>query len=166
MSASSSWRNLVQAALGVTHRRGAVAVDRAEVALPVDQRVAQREVLRHAHQRVVDRGVAVRVELTHGLADHARALQVRTVPHVVHLVHREQHAAVHRLETVARIRQSTAHDHAHRVIEVALAHLFFEGNWNCFFCELIHWRVGCFQAVSLKFPSLRFYHARYISSAF
>ena len=41
--------------LGVAHGRGVVAVDRAEVALAVDERVAQREVLRHAHDRVVDR---------------------------------------------------------------------------------------------------------------
>ena len=37
-----------------------IGIDRAEVAVPVDQRIAQREVLRHAHERVVDRAVAVR----------------------------------------------------------------------------------------------------------
>ena len=139
--------DLVEAALGVTHRRGAVAVDRAEVTLAVDQRVAQREVLGHAHQRVVNRRVAVRVVLTHRLADHARALDVRAVVHVVHLVHGEQDAAVHWLEAVAHIRQGTPYNHAHRVIEVALAHLFFEGNRDCFFGELIHWRVDCSQAL-------------------
>ena len=36
-----------QAGLGVAHRGGAVAVDRAEVALAVDERVAHREVLGH-----------------------------------------------------------------------------------------------------------------------
>ena len=41
--------------LGVAHGRRRIAVHRAEVALPVDQRQAHREVLRHAHQRVVDR---------------------------------------------------------------------------------------------------------------
>ena len=80
MSASSSWAIFASRHLGVAHRRRVVAVDRAEVALPVDQRVAQREVLRHAHERVVDRGVAVRVVLAHHVADDARALHVRPVP--------------------------------------------------------------------------------------
>ena len=64
------------ARLGVAHGRRRVAVDRAEVALAVDQRVAQREVLRQAHQRVVQRDVAVRVVLAHHLADDRRALAV------------------------------------------------------------------------------------------
>ena len=51
-----------QARFGVAHRRRAVAVDRAEVALTIDERVAQVEVLRHADERVVDGGVAVRVD--------------------------------------------------------------------------------------------------------
>jgi len=132
--------DLVQAALGVTHGCGAVAVDGTEVTLAIDEHVAQREILRHAHQGVVDRGVAVGMVLTHGFADHAGALDVRAVPHVVHFMHREQDAAVHWLQAIARIRQGAPDDHAHGVIEVALAHLFFEGNRNCFFCELIHWR--------------------------
>ena len=44
-----------QARLRVAHGGGRVVVDRAEVALAVDERVAHREVLRHAHERVVDR---------------------------------------------------------------------------------------------------------------
>jgi hypothetical protein len=43
-------RELGHARFGVTHRRGGIAVDRTEVALAVDQQVAQRERLRHAHQ--------------------------------------------------------------------------------------------------------------------
>ena len=67
-------RDRRQARLGVAHRRGAVAVARAEVALAVDQRIAQREVLRHAHQRVVGGLVAVRMEAAEHVADDARAL--------------------------------------------------------------------------------------------
>ena len=58
--------------LGVARRGGAV-VERAEVAVAVDERHAQRERLRHAHEGVVDRRVAVRVQLAHHLADDARA---------------------------------------------------------------------------------------------
>ena len=59
--------------LGVAVGRRRVAVDAAEVPLPVDQRVAQREVLRHAHHRVVDRRVAVGVVVADHVADDARA---------------------------------------------------------------------------------------------
>ena len=50
-----------QARLGVAHGRRAVAVERAEVALALHQRVAQRERLRHAHHGLVRSQVAVRV---------------------------------------------------------------------------------------------------------
>ena len=66
-------------ALGVAHRRRRIAVHRAEIALAVDQRHAHREGLRHAHERVVDRGVAVRVVFAHHVADDARGFAVRAV---------------------------------------------------------------------------------------
>ena len=62
--------------LGVALGRGRIAVDRAEIALPVDQRQAHGKFLRHAHQRVVDRLVAVRMVLTHRVADDARRFAV------------------------------------------------------------------------------------------
>ena len=67
-----------QAAFGVAHCRGgvAVAVHRAEVALAVDQRIAQRKVLCHPHHGVVHRGVAVGMVLTDHIADHARRLHM------------------------------------------------------------------------------------------
>ena len=63
-------RGLGQPALGVAHGGGVIAVDVAEVALAVDQRVALGEVLGQAHQGVVDRHVAVRVVLADHVADH------------------------------------------------------------------------------------------------
>ena len=128
----------LQPALGVAHRRRVVAVDRAEVALAVDEQVAQREILRHAHQRVVDRRVAVRVVLAHHVADDARALHERPVPDVVDLVHREQHAAMDRLEPVAHVGQRAPDDHAHRVVEVRAAHFLFEADREGFLGELVH----------------------------
>src|SRR5690606_38511295 len=111
---------------GVTHGRGAVAVDRAEVALAVDQHVAHGEILRHADDGVVDRLVAVRVVLTDNVADDAGGFLVSAVPVVVQLVHRIEHAPVHGLEAVAHIWQRPPDDHAHGVIQVAAAHLFFQ----------------------------------------
>ena len=103
---------------GVTHGRRRIAVDRAEIALPVDQRQAHGKILRHAHQRVVDRLVAVRMVFADHVADDAGRLAVRLVPLVAVLVHRVEDAPMHRLEPVARIRQRPRHDHAHGVIEV------------------------------------------------
>ena len=70
-------RHLGQPRFGVAHRRRVIAVDVAEVALPVDQRIALREILREPHQRVVDRLVAVRMEFADHVADHARRLLER-----------------------------------------------------------------------------------------
>ena len=121
-------RRVVETALGVPHRRRRIAVDRAVIALPVDQRQAHREILRHAHQRVVDRLVAVRVILTHHVADHAGRFDVFLVRRMAVLVHRKQDAPMHRLETVTRVRERPRHDHAHGVIEVAALHLLRDGN--------------------------------------
>ena len=69
-------RHLRQPALGVAHGRGVIAVDVAEVALPVDERVAHGEALGEPHERVVDRLVAMRVVAAHHLADDLGALLV------------------------------------------------------------------------------------------
>ena len=114
---------LGHAAFGVPHRRRRIVVDRAEIALTVDQRHAHGEILRHAHQRVVDRLVPVRVILADHVADDARRLHVLLVGRVPLLVHRIEDAPVHRLEAVAHVGQRTRHDHAHRVIEVRALHL-------------------------------------------
>ena len=121
-------RHLGEARLGVAHRRRRIAVDRAEIALPVDQRHAHRPVLRHAHQRVVDRGVAVRMVFTHHVGDRARRLHILAVPVVAALMRRVEDAAVHRLQPVAHVGQRPADDHAHRVIEIGALHLLDDGN--------------------------------------
>ena len=115
-----------EAGLRVAHGRRGIVVDRAEVALAVDQRVAHREVLREADQGVVDRRVAVRVVLAHDLADDEGALAERAVGLEAVLVHREQHAAMDRLEAVARVGQGPPHDDRHRVVEVGRLHLLLE----------------------------------------
>jgi hypothetical protein len=120
--------NLGQPDLGIAHRGGHIAVDRAEIALAVNQHVAHREVLRHPHDGVVDRLVAVRVVLADDVADDTGRLLVGPVPVVVELMHRVEHATMHRFEAVPGIRKGAADDDAHRVIEVTAAHLLFETN--------------------------------------
>ena len=106
---------------GVALGGGVVAVDVAEIALPVDQRIAQRKVLRRAHQRVIDAEFAMRVILADHVADHARRFlepRPRVEPQ---LPHRIKHAAVHRLQPVARVGQRAVHDCRERILKIALA---------------------------------------------
>ena len=123
MSSGSALATLAQPHLGVAHGRRRIAVDRAEIALAVDQRQAHGEILRHAHQRVVDRLVAVRMIFAHHVADDARRFAIGLVPVVAVLVHRIEDAPVHRLQAVARVGQRARHDHAHGVIEIGALHL-------------------------------------------
>ncbi len=120
--------DLGEAHLGVAHRRGRIAVDRAEIALAVDQRQAHGEILRHAHQRVIDRLVAMGMVFADDVADHAGGLAIRLVPFVAGLVHRIEDAPVHRLEPVAHVGQRAGHDHAHGVIEIGALHLLDDGD--------------------------------------
>ena len=130
--------------LGVALGRRRVAVDRAEIPLPVDQRQAHGEFLRQPHQRVVDRLVAVRVILTHRVAGDARRFVVGAVRRVVVLVHREEDAAMHGLQPVAHVGQRARHDHAHGVIEIGPLHLVDErdgpdvgGPWALDLCFVV-----------------------------
>ena len=71
-------RDAREARFGVSVGRRRIAVDRAEVSLAIDERIAQREVLHHAHERVVDRLIAVRMVLAEHVADDRRRLLVGT----------------------------------------------------------------------------------------
>ncbi len=115
-----------EARLGVAIRRRAVPIHRAEVPLTVDQRIPQREVLHHADEGVVHGRVAVRVVLAEHVADHRRALLVRTIRLQAQLVHRVEDAAMDRLQPVAYIGQRTLDDDAHRVVDEGLPHLVLD----------------------------------------
>ena len=113
-------RDLGEARLGVAHGGGVIAVDIAEIALPVDQRIALREILRQPYQSVINRLVAVRMEFADDVADHARAFLERGVGIEPQLLHRIKQPPVHRLQPVARIRQRAVHDGRQRIGEIAL----------------------------------------------
>ena len=107
----------------VPHRGRWVIAGRAEVALALDERIAQRPRLGEPDEGVVDRAVAVRVVTAHDVADDAGALVEAAVGPVAAVVHRVEHAPVHRLEPVAHVGQRARHDDAHRVVEVRPLHL-------------------------------------------
>lgn len=116
----------LQLALGVPHGGGRVVAGRAEVAVGVHQRHPHRPRLRETDQRVVDRGVAVRVVGTHDVADDAGALVEALLGPVAAVVHGVEDAAVDGLETVPHVGQRTRHDDGHRVVEVRALHLGLE----------------------------------------
>ena len=100
---------------------------RAEVALPVDQRVAHVPVLGHADERRVDDRFAVRVVVAAGVAGDLGALDGACGRGAeVQVVHRDQDAPLRRLEPVADVGQRPVHDRAHRVGEVAVLQLLLD----------------------------------------
>ncbi len=119
-------RDAGQPRLGVAIGRRRVAVDRAEVALPLDQGIAQREVLDHPHQRIVDRLVAVRVVLAEHVANHRRRFLERAIGKQPQLVHRVEDPAMDRLEAVAHVGERARDDHAHGVVDEGLLELVLD----------------------------------------
>ena len=108
--------------LGVSRRCGTVVTGGAEVTLTQSQRVTHNPALNQTHQSVVDSAIAVGVELTHHVADHAGALIEGSVRAVAAVVHRVDHAAVHGLEAVTHIRQGAANNNRHCVVQVGTLH--------------------------------------------
>ena len=119
-------RESVEPGLGVAVGRGGVAVHGPEVSLPVDERIAERELLRHPDERIVDGRIAVRVVFPDYVADDGRALSVGSGRAEAGLVHRVQDPPVDRLQAVANVGQGPLYDDAHRVVDERFAHFFFE----------------------------------------
>jgi len=110
-----------QPGLGVAAGGRVVAVDVAEVPLPVDQRVADVEILREAGHRVIDRGVAVRVVIAHHVARDLGRLAEPAGGGEPEFAHRIEDPPVHRLQPVAGVGQRAVHDRRQRVLQIALA---------------------------------------------
>ena len=115
-----------QARFGVPHGRGRIAVDRAEISLAVDQRVAHVEILRQAHQRGIDDRFAVRMIVAGSVAADLGAFAVAAIGGQAEIVHGHQDAPLHGLEAVAHVGQRARDDHAHGVVEIRLAHFGFD----------------------------------------
>ncbi len=113
-------RNIGEARLGVAVGRGIVAVDIAEIALALDQRVALGKILGQAHHRVIHRLVAMGVELADDVADDAGAFLEPGARVEPEEPHRIEQPPVHRLQPVPHIRQRPVHDGGERIGKVAL----------------------------------------------
>ena len=120
-------RDARETRFGVAHGRRRIAVDRAEVALPVDERVAEREGLREAHDRRVDRPLRRaggscprrrrRSSRTSGRADRTSRFRSLNVTRM---------RRCDGLQAVAHVGQRAADDHRHRVVEERAAHLVLD----------------------------------------
>ena len=105
---------------GVAIGGGLIAIYVAEIALPVDERVAHGKVLRQADQRIVDRLIAMRVETADHVTDDLGRLAIGAVGIEAQQTHHMQDAAMHGLQTVAGIGQRTLGDGRKRIAEVPL----------------------------------------------
>ena len=121
-----------QTRLGVAHGRRPVAIHVAEVALPFNQGIARRELLRQAHQRVVDRGVAVGVVLADDVADDAGTFLEPGLGIELQLAHGVEEPPVDRLEAVTHVGQRTRHDGRERIGEVARTESIGQGGLSNF----------------------------------
>ena len=115
-----------QAALGVPHRGRAVAVERSEVAGSVDEGIPQRKRLRHPNERLIERGIAVRVVVAHHVTDDLGALAMFGVGGEILLPHRVEDAALDRLQPVAYVGKRPRGDDRERVVEIPDLRRFVE----------------------------------------
>ena len=106
--------DLFETHFGVAHGRRTVAVDRAEVALSVNERIAHREVLRHSHNRLICSAVAMRVILAEHFTHNTSRFFGRIIVSVSDFLHRIEH--------VAHIGKRTSDDYAHGVVEIGATH--------------------------------------------
>ncbi len=116
-----------KATLCVPHRRRTVVgVGAAEVAVAVDQGVAEREALGHPGEGVVDRRVAVGVVVAHHVADDLGALDVRALGAQAPVVHAVEDPPVDGLQAVAGVGQGPRNDDGHRVVHEGPRHLLLD----------------------------------------
>ena len=126
--------------LGITHSRRTVAVDRAEVTVPVHEHRTHIERLRHSHHCLVNGAVAVRVELTQAVAYDTRALFIRFVGRDAELLHGIQYTTLNGLQSVLDARQRTVEYDRFRIRDHGIAHNVFHclKYYSCAFLFLFH----------------------------
>ena len=93
-----------QARFRVAHGGRWIVVDRAEVAVAIQQGMAAGKGLHQPHQGVVNGLIAVGVVLAQDVAHHPGALAVGAIGGQPQFVHRKQDAPLHRFEAIPHIR--------------------------------------------------------------
>ena len=111
-----------QARLGITHggKRFRV-IDRAEIALAINQRITIGKRLGHQHHGLVAGGVTVRMKFADHITHGACRFLVLGSGRQTQLAHRINDAPLHRFEAVADMRQRPVQHHVHGVIQIGLS---------------------------------------------
>ena len=104
------------------------AVHGTEVAVTVDKRISEGEVLCKSHKRVINGRVTVGVILTENLSDGVCALSERLIRGISGVVHGIDDTAVNRLQTISDVRQRSRGDYRHRVLYERRFHGLFKVN--------------------------------------
>jgi hypothetical protein len=130
--------DVAQAGLGVAVGGRRIAVHGAEVALRVDELVAHDPVLGETDERVVNRGVAVRVVVLEHFTDNAGALVEGAVVDEALAEHRVEDATLDGLQAVAGVGQGARDDDRHRIIDVGRLHDVGDVGRGEFFVRGIH----------------------------
>src|SRR3989344_3601937 len=86
--------NLSQPRFGIAIGGGRIAVNGAEVALSVNERVAERKILRHANQGVVNGSVAMRMVFSQRVTDDIGAFSEFSAMSQAIFPHRPKNAAL------------------------------------------------------------------------
>ena len=97
-------------------------IERTKVTVPINEWNTKIEGLCESNECVINRGITVRVKLTHDLADHALGLHMTTIRTQTHLVHLKEDATLDRLEAVSRIRKCTRMDNGDGIFEEGTPH--------------------------------------------
>ena len=78
------------------------------------------------HERGINDRFTVRVIVAGSVAADFCAFAVAAIGREAKIVHGDEDAPLHRLQAVAHIRQRARDDHAHRIVQIRLAHLGFD----------------------------------------
>ncbi len=123
---------------GVTHGgEGFRVVCRTPIALPIYQRVAERERLRHQHHGLVAGTLAVGMKLAENVAHGARRLLVLGAGVEAELRHGVDDTPLHRLQTIADVGQCPIENDVHGIVQVRLLRVVLERNAFDFFENLL-----------------------------
>ena len=110
--------NRRQPRFGIAIGRGIIAVDIAEIALPVDQWIAQRKCLGEADHRVINRLVAMRMIFADNIANNTCAFLISARRVKLEQTHRPEQTSVNRLQPIAQIGQRPCRDRRHRINQI------------------------------------------------
>ena len=118
--------HFAQTGFCITHGGSAITVNRTEVALSFNERIACVEILRKTHHCIIYGTVTMGMITAHAVPDDTRTLTSGFVGSDAEFLHRVHDAAVNRLHAIPDIGKSTACNNRHRIGDEAFLHFMFQ----------------------------------------